>query len=1292
MSKVKNVTSEAGVLTALDEMSNLITEYQKENFKFLSGESVASVQSGQIKPDEQGRFIKSAINWFKDWLEKNKHSTEFENDQLGMVIIAPAGIKSAMSHKPRPIDVQALPVLPHVIKKARVISITKDDTGKPIENIILAAPIVVDGQRCYIVIRLRKYYEIKGEAPRYYTQAVAIETNTATSNQTEHLGDKSLTRFGESGGRDRLLNVLHDALNVNIEQKSKKIKVYGWKAIEMARNLTFEQLEILTLKTQKEHFIPKEQRTNIYLYDQKGRKKLDVLSWAVHHKLEEFKNNPNENDKPLDHEDLLRIRNEFQVDYEQGAFDGVDGFDSIDEDGQWVLDKIDSMIAVLQNLHGGENKVLKGRSNNVKTAKGTKVSTLFAVLEADQVIASHTATGAENPNYPQELQPRDRSRESSQAWVQKTSNTLDPESLGRSGRADTGAPIVGDDLVVESGNGRTMAIQLAYERGNADEYKEWLIDEAEYFGFSADQINQFKQPILVRIRTSEVDRIQFTVEANQDDKLSFSATERAKTDARRLDENLLSLFTPGEDGDLITASNQKFIQGFLRSLGETEAAQYIGTDGKPTQALVTRMKAAIFSKAYNDDRLLEMMADQTKPDLQNMLNALGAAAPKFIEAQAVSRGDVQDVSSSIVDGIEQALDKRVTNAIIDAANTILAAKQNDQDIVEFVKQQGLFGDLGEGVPELAVFLSKNSRSAKKMSLLFKAMAEFAEKEAIDGQNMGLFGEPEPVSIKDAINYAVKVIEDNYGDNANLSMFDSATQEFEAIEKRYFLGHLLHKFGWRKEDSDKNVYIRKNMNGARKIVFKMNEGQDDFLIEIVESSGDFVAEIGNCINKKISEIFEFMNGFLLDEQQIDSKVITDYDNADGNSSNADSWMNGQIIRWFDEPNINYIHPFELPADHQIGDRVYFTITDSDENQTNIKLDAFIADIKFKLNKVWYGLAMRIGNSNFATLIYLPSGTFETQSNTNNPNLSMFDSTYVDWDGKILFTHLDNEAHSAATSPLNNLDLPTEEQKQSGEYQKGHLSIGDLKIAIENPAGSIRSGTDPNGNEWQIKMKHHYGFIENTDGADGDEIDVFVKNHLAYDPEYAYIIKQLDSNGQFDEQKVIIGAETEEEAKEIYLSNYEKGWQGFGGIKKISMADLLKKIQHTWSEFDSWARDGSYDHIPIDQVIIENAPKIVESKIDKEDPIVVLETHGKYHLVIGLDRIMLAKQRHERFIPAIIFDSKDISKSIIQNAIKQAGSKVDPVALAALILDELEKSLVNSFDDISNPVLEVLYQNL
>lgn len=430
-----------------------------------------------------------------------------------------------------------------------------------------------------------------------------------------------------------------------------------------------------------------------------------------------------------------------------------------------VIDQMISFFKPTKSLTG----LLRGRTNNVKTAKGEKISTVFALIDIDQVIASHTATGAENPNYPQELQPRDRSRESSQAWVQKTANDLDPESLGRSGRADTGAPITGDDLVVESGNGRTMAIKLAYERGTADEYKQWLIDEADYFGFSSEQIQTIAQPILIRIRNTEIDRAQFAIDANQDDKLSFTATERAKADAKRLDENLLALFNPSEDGDLLAVSNQKFIQGFLNKLGDTEAAQYTTKDKKPTQALINRIKAAIFSKAYNDDRLLEMMADHTKPDLQNMLNALGVAAPKFIEAQAISRGNVQDISDQIVDGMEQAIDQRVANAIIDAANTILSAKQNDQDIVEFVKQQGLFEDLGEGVAELAVFLAKNSRSSKKMSMLFKALAEFAEKQALDSSNVGLFGEPEPVSVKYAIQYAQQVLGDDF---ISVQMYDS----------------------------------------------------------------------------------------------------------------------------------------------------------------------------------------------------------------------------------------------------------------------------------------------------------------------------------------------------------------------------------------------------------------------------------------------------------------------------------------------------------------------------------------
>lgn len=38
--------------------------------------------------------------------------------------------------------------------------------------------------------------------------------------------------------------------------------------------------------------------------------------------------------------------------------------------------------------------------------------------------------------------------------------------------------------------------------------------------------------------------------------------------------------------------------------------------------------------------------------------------------------------------------------------------------------------------------------------------------------------------------------------------------------------------------------------------------------------------------------------------------------------------------------------------------------------------------------------------------------------------------------------------------------TPEQKESGDYKKGHVKIQDFDIAIENPKGSVRSGVDPN----------------------------------------------------------------------------------------------------------------------------------------------------------------------------------------------------------------------------------------
>lgn len=421
-------------------------------------------------------------------------------------------------------------------------------------------------------------------------------------------------------------------------------------------------------------------------------------------------------------------------------------------------------------------KITKGKNNKAKTPKGTKIESRFALVDAKFLIASHTASGTKNPKYPQDLQPRDRARESSIAWVQKTSKELDPESLGRTGRVDTGAPIVGDDLVVESGNGRTIAIKMAYANGDAGEYKEWLAENADMFGMTEAQVNSYKHPVLVRIRTTEVNRAEFAVEANQDDKLSFTASERAKSDAKRVNAGMLELFDPNESGDILAASNRDFVKSFLASLGTTEAAQYTDSNGNPTQALVARIKSALFSKAYDDDRLLEMMADQTKPDLQNMLNALTMAAPNFVAAQAVNRSATQDLADKVVDSVEQSLSDEVKAAIVDATNMIMNAKLSNQDIKEYVLQQGLFEQADDAVAELAMFLAANARSAKKMSDYFNAMASYIEQDSVSRQNLDMFGEPEPLSLADIITHANQVVSSNDKGMQTPDMFNEPVVE------------------------------------------------------------------------------------------------------------------------------------------------------------------------------------------------------------------------------------------------------------------------------------------------------------------------------------------------------------------------------------------------------------------------------------------------------------------------------------------------------------------------------------
>ena len=135
-------------------------------------------------------------------------------------------------------------------------------------------------------------------------------------------------------------------------------------------------------------------------------------------------------------------------------------------------------------------------------------------------------------------------------------------------------------------------------------------------------------------------------------------------------------------------------------------------------------------------------------------------------------------------------------------------------------------------------------------------------------------------------------------------------------------------------------------------------------------------------------------------------------------------------------------------------------------------------------------------------------------------------------------------------------PSDAQKEAGNYKKGHVKIDGFDISIEQPKGSVRSGVDASGKSWSQKMNNTYGYIRGTEGVDGDHIDVF----LSDDPSQGdvFVVDQVNNDGSFDEHKVMYGFNSEDDARQAYLSNYEDGWQGLGAITAVSKDEFKKWI--------------------------------------------------------------------------------------------------------------------------------------
>ena len=358
------------------------------------------------------------------------------------------------------------------------------------------------------------------------------------------------------------------------------------------------------------------------------------------------------------------------------------------------------------------------------------------VVEMDDLITSNLKGGKINPAYSQELQPRDRSRVASQKQIDSVAQNLVAESLLTDfHQLDKGAPIIGGDRMVESGNGRTLALQRARDEypEKYAEYKDKLKANIEAHGLKKGDLEGIKNPVLVRERVSNVDRAQFAKEANQAAVLQMSPLEVAKIDASKITDESLFTLEVGEnqslDQALRTVKNQGFVRKFMGTLPENERAPLMRANGTLNQMGLWRMKAAVFSKVFPGeagDRISDTFLESLDSTTKNFENSISKILPKLAKAESlIASGNRPKVS--------------IMNDVASSLDMLSRLRENGTKVNDYLGQMSLFErELTPRQEGLLRHFDSIGRSPVKIREFFSGYAD-----AVMGmpppQQIGLFG-------------------------------------------------------------------------------------------------------------------------------------------------------------------------------------------------------------------------------------------------------------------------------------------------------------------------------------------------------------------------------------------------------------------------------------------------------------------------------------------------------------------------------------------------------------------------
>ena len=745
-----------------------------------------------------------------------------------------------------------------------------------------------------------------------------------------------------------------------------------------------------------------------------------------------------------------------------------------------------------------------------------------------------------------------------QTVTQAISNPFD-------GRAYQDPPVGSNEGITYSGNGRTIAGMIAARNNTDGPYLETMRQYPEKYGFTAEDVAKFQHP---RVTFVLDERLPYTPEVfglfNAQDTKGMSNTETAVALGKTVDDVTFN--------DVVGLINQFDTMG-----------KFYEDDTAPTEAITLLLRGGVITpmqhaQMFDGDKV----SAQGKEILENLL--LGKAfegnpnairqlmdMPSVRRQVVVALAEIANNSRlgqfSLEDLLSQSID-----LVYKARNAKNKVKQGES-VLAYAKQLSLFPGItgsatvadinNTAMVMIADILNDHGTNTLKYVL---TMYNYSAGEAI-GMAGSLFIDESPEGIlQSTVEHINKLSNNELKQEINAAV----EQRKAAAQREAGSGQEAADAGAGSNAAAKGPAARQGDLAQAEVSAPLSDEVNEFGVPFVLSSdgtttfGEVTVDSGlkaapiklslgeNSVDDEgINHGYGYLHIDAGHGQQILSpetgfKSIEEF--VETVARNYDTIREGNQVAG------NQTYLLELSDEHN---NTLFIQLSHDGSYWNVN-SAGIFRKKYSRRMREVASLLTIGNSSSTETVEVNRGqkdgatatsensslTSEGKGSTENANVQGNSEKNVDQSVAKAEAEVDTE--------------PTDGQKEAGNYKKGHVKIDGFDVTIEQPKGSVRSGVDASGKEWSQEMHNTYGYIRGTEGVDGDHIDVFLSDHLDNWNGMVYVVDQVNKDGTFDEHKVMYGFNSEQEARDAYLSNYEEGWTGLGTITGVTREEFKKWV--------------------------------------------------------------------------------------------------------------------------------------